>query len=959
MAAVDEATPDHVKVSLKKILDKYSGVFSRGEWDLGWTDIVTHSIDTGDHKPFRQPMRRYPPAHLKAIDEHLRDMSQQGVIEPASSPWASNIVLAKKKDGTYRCCIDFRQLNNITRKDAYPLPRTDTCLDAMCGSKWFSTFDLRSGFHQVSMSEEDSDKTAFVTRRGMFKFKTMPFGLCNAVATFQRLMDLVLNGLNLSICLAYLDDIILFSRTPEEHLERLELLLQRLHEANLKLKPSKCRLMQTKVTFLGHVVSGEGVSTDLDKIKLISEWPVPVNLKQLRGFLGLTGYYRRFVKDYSKAAGPLNNLLKKGRSFVWTEDCQAAFEELKDRLQQPPILTLPNDEDQFILDTDAADNSIGAVLSQKQGEVEKVVAYAGRTLSVNEKNYCITRKELLAVVYFLKYFRQYLLGRSFIVRTDHAALSWLRKTPEPIGQNARWLEQLEEYTFEVQHRSGERHRNADSISRHPCLNKPSCTACHTRQLVCATMSSNPDRNNEDNNENGDVEEGSTGLHLGTSVPRGDGPADCIGWTKEEIIRAQMEDEELNFIISLMKVNRERPGWKEVELKSTAVKSIWHEWERLEVKGDVLCRKWTPIQGTTNVWQIIIPRKFRAELIRLAHTGLTGGHLGRSKTEEQVRRRAYWPNWRSDVAAELRRCENCMRYHRGNPPRQTPLHPFAAGEPFEVVAIDVTGKHPRSSRGNEYIVTITDIFSKWSEAVPVRNHTASVVAKVLVDNVFARFGAPKRLLSDQGPEFESQLFQELCSRLEIEKIRTSPYQPSTNACVERFHRTLNSMLAKVIKENQRDWDDCLPAVMAAYRAAKHESTGYSPNFLVLGRENRAPLDLVLGPVIGDEERELSYDEFVSQQQEVYREAYRVAREHLNNSAERRKNEYDIKVKEVTFNVGDWVWYFYPRRYIQRSPKWSKNYDGPFLVTNVIPPSDYVVQRSRRSSPQVVHGNKLKL
>ena len=962
MAGVDEAAPDNVKVSLKKILDKYSGVFSKGEWDLGWTDVVTHSIDTGDHKPFRQPMRRYPPAHLQAIDEHLSDMLHQGIIEPTSSPWASNIVLAKKKDGTYRCCIDFRQLNNITRKDAYPLPRTDTCLDAMAGSKWFSTFDLRSGFHQVSMSEVDSDKTAFITRRGMFKFKTMPFGLCNAVATFQRLMDLVLNGLNLTICLAYLDDIVLFSKTPEEHLERLELLLQRLQEANLKLKPSKCRLMQTKVTFLGHVVSAEGVSTDLEKIQLINEWPAPKNLKELRGFLGLTGYYRRFVKDYSKIAGPLNNLLKKNRSFVWSEDCQTAFEELKARLQQPPILALPNDEDMFILDTDAADSSIGAVLSQKQEGMEKVIAYAGRTLSANERNYCITRKELLAVIYFLKYFRQYLLGRSFVIRTDHAALTWLRKTPEPIGQNARWLEQLEEYTFLIQHRSAERHKNADSISRHPCLNKPSCTACHACHMTCATRSSDRDllTNAKDSHTEENADGESTGDRLRTAVLRGDGPADCIGWTKEEIISAQKEDKELNFIINLMKANNEKPGWKEVELQSTAVKSIWHEWERLAFKGQILCRKWMPIQGTTVVWQVILPRKFRTEFIRLAHTGMTGGHLGRSKTEEQVKRRAYWPNWRVDVAAELKRCENCMRYHRGKPPRQTPLHPFVSGEPFEVVAIDVTGKHPKSMRGNEYIVTITDIYSKWAEAVPVRNHTASVVAKVLIDNVFARFGAPKRLLSDQGPEFESQLFHELCTRLEIEKIRTSPYQPSTNACVERFHRTLNSMLAKVIQENQRDWDDRLPAVMAAYRAAKHESTGYSPNFLVFGRENRAPLDLVLGAVIeDDEERQQSYDEFVAHQQDIYREAYRLAREHLNASAERRKNEYNIKVKELTFNVGDWVWYFYPRRYVQRSPKWSKNYDGPFLVTKVIPPSDYVIQRSQRSLPQVVHGNKLKL
>ena len=329
MAKVHESVSQDTRERMTAMLHKYSSVFSKGDWDLGWTDIVTHNIDTGDHKPIRQPLRRYPPLHLQDIDRQLEDMLQQRVIEPASSPWASNIVLAKKKDGTLRCCIDFRQINEITRKDAYPLPRTDQCFDALAGSAWFSTFDLRSGFHQVCLAPEDADKTAFITRRGMFRFRTMPFGLCNAVATFQRLMDLVLRGLNLDICLVYLDDIILFSVTQEQHIERLEMILRRLKEANLKLKPRKCTLMQREVTFLGHVISHQGIATDPEKIKLIEEWPVPTNLKQLRGFLGLTGYYRRFVNGYSVITTPLNYLLKKDQPYQWTHECQEAFEQLK------------------------------------------------------------------------------------------------------------------------------------------------------------------------------------------------------------------------------------------------------------------------------------------------------------------------------------------------------------------------------------------------------------------------------------------------------------------------------------------------------------------------------------------------------------------------------------------------------------------------------------------------------
>ena len=311
------------------------------------------------------------------------------------------------------------------------------------------------------MDPDDTDKTAFITRRGIFKFRTMPFDLCNAVATFQQLMDLVLAGLNLDICLVYLVDIIVFSATPDQHLERLECVFRCLQEANLKLKPSKCCLMQTEVSYLGHIVSGEGISTDSEKIKLINEWPVPTNLRQLRGFLGLAGYYRRFVQGYAKIAGPLNNLLKKNQHFEWTAECQSAFDDLK-----RVLVSLPNDG-LLILDIDASEYSIGGVLSQVQDGLEKVIEYAGRTLNRNEINYCVTRKELLAVVHFTRHFCQYLLGRQFVIRTDHAALSWLKRTPEPIGQNTRWLELVEEYDFVTKHRPGQKHGNADAFSRHP------------------------------------------------------------------------------------------------------------------------------------------------------------------------------------------------------------------------------------------------------------------------------------------------------------------------------------------------------------------------------------------------------------------------------------------------------------------------------------------------------------
>jgi transposase InsO family protein len=325
----------------------------------------------------------------------------------------------------------------------------------------------------------------------------------------------------------------------------------------------------------------------------------------------------------------------------------------------------------------------------------------------------------------------------------------------------------------------------------------------------------------------------------------------------------------------------------------------------------------------------------------------------------VKSRAYWVGWTGDVRAELARCNPCARYHRGSAHRQVELQPMPVGEPWERLGIDITGPYPRSSRGNEFALTVVDHFTKWAEAYPIPNHQASTVARKLVNEVFTRFGTPLQILSDQGTEFESQLMQEIYSWLEIDKIRTSPYRPQTNGATERLHRTLNQMLAKCVALNQRDWDQRLPFIMAAYRASVHESTGYSPNYLMFGREVYAPLDVVLGVPECEKAGWQSLNEFVAERQRVCRESYDFVRETLLKCAQRRKVYYDVRVKPKTFSEGQWVWYFTPRRYVGRSAKWTNNYTGPFLVTRIIPPAVAVIQKSKRSTPLVVHFDKLKI
>ena len=455
-----------IRAQFATMLEKFRHVFSENDQDLGRTGLEVHHIPTGNARPIRLPPRRAP-MHLRAdIEQQVQAMLAQGIVEECTSPWAAPLVVVKKKDGSNRICVDYRALNDVTEKDGHPIPRIGDSIDALAGAAIFSTLDMTSGYHQVEVAEGDRDKTAFVTGRGHhLRFVTMPFGLCNAPSTFQRLMERVLQGLIWKNTVVYLDDVVIFSKTPEEHVRHLAEVLERFERHNLKLKPRKCEFFRSEVRYLGHVVSATGVATDPGLIDKVTAWDPPRTQRQVRAFLGLTGYYRSYVPDYGDIAEPLVRLTDARAEFKWTSDCQKAFEELKQRLVSAPILAYPNQEDPFLLDTDASDVAIGAVLSQRQAGVERVIAYGSKALSKEERNYCVTRRELLAVVHFVETYRYYLYGRPFVVRTDHSSLRWLLRQKEPRDQLARWIQRLSAYQFSIEHRPGKRHGNADGMSR--------------------------------------------------------------------------------------------------------------------------------------------------------------------------------------------------------------------------------------------------------------------------------------------------------------------------------------------------------------------------------------------------------------------------------------------------------------------------------------------------------------
>lgn len=390
--------------SLNNLLQKYSNVFSANSQDRGRTGLIKHHIRTGDALPIKQRAYRVTPDQRAEIQAQVDELLKADIIEESYSPWAAPVVLVRKKNGTWRFCLDYRKLNAVTIKDSHPLPRVDDALDALSGSAWFSTMDLQHGYWQVELEECDREKTAFTTGSGLYHFKVMPMGLTNAPATCQRLMEMVLRGLPWKTCLVYLDDVLIYSRTFGEHLQHLEEVFSRFQSTGLKLNPSKCSFAQQQVQFLGHIVSSQGVHPDPHNVSSVQNWPTPQTATEVRAFLGLCSYYRKFIKGFAHHSVPLHALTEKNAYFKWTLDCQEAFTYLKSALSKPPVIAFPDFSLPFVLYTDASCAAVGAVLGQRQGQTEKVVAYASHVLTKAERKWSTYDRELWAIVWAVRHF---------------------------------------------------------------------------------------------------------------------------------------------------------------------------------------------------------------------------------------------------------------------------------------------------------------------------------------------------------------------------------------------------------------------------------------------------------------------------------------------------------------------------------------------------------------------------
>lgn len=953
---------DEEKSSIQHICAKFADVFHLATDELTVTNIYKHKIELEDNEiPSYSKPYRLPQSQKIEISKQIEKMLEDKIIEPAQSAWSAPLLVVPKKPDNngvrkWRVVIDYRLLNKKIKNDKFPLPNITEILDSLSGATYFSHLDLSQGYYQIELDKKSRPCTAFTTDKGQYQMTRLPMGLKVSPNAFSRAMTIAMSGLNYESCFVYLDDLIVFGNNLVTHNKNLIKIFNRLRKVQLKLNPSKCNFLRKEILYLGHVISSEGVLPDPEKLNAVQNFPVPTDSQATKRFVAFANYYRTFVKNFAQIVNPLNKLTRKNVSFAWDSNCQKAFESIKQKLINPPILEYPNfsENNTFILKTDASGVALGAVLCNAN---DKPVAYASRSLNKSEINYCTIEKELLGVVWAVKHFRPYLYGRNFVIQTDHRPLVYLFSMTNPSSRLTKFRLILEEYDFTVEYIKGSTNVTADALSRIRIPIQELKDISHKTLATIHVMTRSRTRqlkNDLDNkiNNSSDIRIDHPGIVELLKKPRNCVELRLVNQAKfEELSKRKQKifivngqdyviDDELKIIYinkenscsaselrSLLKdfqlycaqhnvneliiikggTSKEKDSLKEKD-DSKGKNNSQIESKEKEIMNKILENldifrnhgiKITFLKQVNEVDNLEI----RQLILNDFHILHTGGHAGVNRMFNNIKKYYYWKGLHSDVQSFVRRCDQCQRYKHSIPNIEPLEITTTASTAFEKIYLDLMGPLPIDLNGNKYILTVQCDLSKFVEAYPIPNKETVTVANCLVTNFLLRYGIPKEILTDQGTEFMSSTFNEMCKILGVSQLNSTAHHHQTLGTIENLHKHLGAYLRLQVSKYDANWSNWLSFWCFFYNTTVHSETKYTPFELVFGKLPRLPSN------VKDEIDPLySFDNYPLELKFRLQQASADAKQNLIDSKINRKIRYDNSknnISNVRYNIGDLV------------------------------------------------------